>query len=785
MTETAVPAPPVRVRRCRQPLPFAVRTAYEGLGLLLAAYLAAIVVSPALEESLAVSGWAVSGFEIMASLLCFAAAVVRPSVRPLALVFGCALLAWSVGDVLLTIQSMGGASPPLPSVSDLFYLSFYPLAYVAIVLLLRRQLGSLTPANWLDGAVAGLGAAVVLAATVFPSIVHAAGDRPVAVTVNLAYPVGDVLLLALAVGGTALVGSRRNRAWLLVVGACALNALGDTFNLLHNSVGNSGAGEVVNAMAWPTGILVLSLAVWMIRPTSRLLVTQRPNGFALPGLAACATLAILLVGTVVTLSRVAVALAAVTLVLVGIRLSLSVRALRRLTLERHRLSVTDELTGLGNRRSLFETLDAFFADSADAAGRPDVPDGLAFIFLDLDHFKEVNDSFGHSAGDELLRQLGPRLAGTLRGSDMLVRLGGDEFALVLMEADAAYATAVAKRLAAALEARFSLQMVSAHISASMGIALAPTDATSSAELLRCADVAMYRAKVERVPFAVYDPDIDDDGNVLALADELRDAVAWGSFELHYQAQLDLHDGTVCATEALLRWPHPRLGMVPPLKFIPLAEEAGLMSPLTAWVLDQALAQCAAWRPLHPDLAMSVNISSSNLLDGGFAFFVAQLLERHGLPASALVLEITETCIITEYERARAVIAELAATGIVLSVDDFGAGFTSLAYLSDLAVGELKLDRTFIAGLTPGSRDGDLVRATINLGHALGLRVVAEGIEDRATLDLLGTMGCDIAQGYFISRPVPAEDVPFSVGLSQDVDGGGSGTHRNELVLHPG
>jgi EAL domain-containing protein (putative c-di-GMP-specific phosphodiesterase class I) len=300
------------------------------------------------------------------------------------------------------------------------------------------------------------------------------------------------------------------------------------------------------------------------------------------------------------------------------------------------------------------------------------------------------------------------------------------------------------------------------VSASIGIATAPTDATDSAGLLRCADIAMYRAKLGDSSFAVYDPDLDDDGNLWRLGEELRVAVEDGTFELHYQPQLDLRTGEIEAVEALLRWPHPRLGFVPPMKFLPLAEEAQLMPALTRWVLDRALTQCAAWRATGHAVTVSVNASPTNLLESGFTDYVQELLTGHGLPPEALVLEVTETSIIANLEGTTRVVRTLRDAGVVVSIDDFGAGFTSLAYLSDLAVGELKLDGLFVTGLATGDRERDieLVRATIELGHAMGLRVVAECIEDQATLTLLSELGCDLGQGFFIGRPVPADRLSF-------------------------
>ena len=381
------------------------------------------------------------------------------------------------------------------------------------------------------------------------------------------------------------------------------------------------------------------------------------------GLGATAGLAVLFVGTLHSVTPVALGLATATLLTVGVRLGVSVRRLRSLTEKRHRQAITDELTGLGNRRQLLYLLDAFFASNGERNGHTYT---LSLLFVDLDHFKEINDSFGHAAGDELLRQLGPRMTRSLRDTDVLVRIGGDELAVVILDNDAAYAETVAQRLITELEQPFELDSVSVRIGASIGIASAPTDASDSAGLLRCADLAMYRAKLGSSSFETYRHEIDDGGNRLRLVEELRLAVASGRFEMNY----------------------------------------------------------------------------------------------HHLPASSLMLELTETTVIRDFDRCKLLIANLRDLGLGVSIDDFGAGFTSLASLGRLAVNELKLDRSFITDLAANGQDRDLalVRATIELGHALEMRVVAEGIEDHATFALLASMGCDLAQGFFISRPVPARDL---------------------------
>jgi diguanylate cyclase (GGDEF)-like protein len=739
----------------RRSSPALIWVVYGILALLLLAYFISLVVRSPQQTSTLVDGWMVVAFELIATCLCLARGFTLKRGRAIPLVLGCGLLAWTLGDFALTYETLGGQTAPTPSLADLCYLSFYPLAYVGLVLIMRREIGKLAAATWLDGAVAGVGAAAVCACFAFTAILHSVGGSPPAVATNLAYPVGDLLLLALVFGGAATMPGRPTRQWMLLGVAFAVIAVGDTFNLLNTTGAPTQLDSVLNGIAWPTAILLTSTVMWLKPGPVNLLTHLRAPGFVLPGLGAVASLSILFVGTQHHVSGIAISLAMATLVLVGARLALSVTRLRALTEERHRQSVTDQLTGLGNRRQLVNLFNTYFADELDSR-TPDQQ--LAFLFMDLDHFKEINDSFGHSAGDELLRQLGPRLKGALRATDVLVRLGGDELGVVIMNEEADYAATVAHRLLRLLEEPFLLDTVSVRISASIGAARAPVDASDGAGLMRCADLAMYRAKLRDSKFEIYQKEIDDEGNRLRLVEELKLAVERRDFTLSYQPQLDLRTGGIPAVEALLRWPHPRLGLVAPMDFLPLAEEAGLMRALTTLVLDQALSQCAAWRSSGLMLAVAVNISVTNLLDPEFVPLVRSRLSHHQLPPSSLILEITETTVIRDFEGCRAVIAQLRELGAAVSIDDFGAGFTSLAYLANLAVSELKLDRTFITGITNGNeRDLALVRATITLAHSLGLRVVAEGIEDSNTLNLLTGVGCDLAQGYFIGRPVaPAQ-----------------------------
>jgi diguanylate cyclase len=730
--------------------------AYALMGVLLAGYLGSLIIRGSDQWPL-FSDWSVAGFEVVASALCLVRGFTRRPGRAVPLTLGFGLLMWSLGDVVLTVESRGGLTPPTPSLADVFYLGFFPLTYVAFSIFMRGEVRKLATFSWLDGAVAGVGAAAVCAAFAFHGILHLVGGSSIAAVTNLAYPVADLLLLALVVGSSTLMSGRRKAPWILMAGGIAINVGGDTANLFTSSSGHQGL--VLNAIAWPASILFLSMSVWLRARPSNPFTLQKPATFVIPGLSTVCALVILYAGNLHAVSRVALDLATVALLLVGVRLVVSVRGMRALSQERRHQSVTDDLTGLGNRRCLFTVLDAFFADYDPTAAQPRL---LAFLFVDLNHFKEVNDTFGHPAGDQLLKQLGPRLSACLRESDLLIRLGGDEFVAVLLDAEADYATDVAQRLTDELARAFILDTMLASISASIGIALAPTDATDSAGLLRCADIAMFRAKSSGAPFAVYEHDLDNYGNRLLLLEELRSAIEEHQLVLHYQPQLDLRTGQIVAVESLLRWVHPQRGIVAPDKFLPFAEDAGLMGAITTLVLTDALAQCAAWRSAGSPLSVSVNISPTNLLDPRFTDLVGDLLKSHGVPAEDLVLEITETSVISEFDRSQRIIQELRDLGIVVSIDDFGAGFTSLAHLSSLAVKELKLDITFIRKLTAhdNEHDLDLVRATIDLGHALGLRIVAEGIEDHATLELLSDLGCHLGQGYFISRPKPANQLAF-------------------------
>ena len=409
----------------------------------------------------------------------------------------------------------------------------------------------------------------------------------------------------------------------------------------------------------------------------------------------------------------------------------------------------DPLTGLPNRKWLAERLDTS-AEEARLAG-----DGFALMMMDLDHFKEINDALGHFAGDQLLKLIGPRLAPLLaaRGGE-LARLGGDEFAVIVRGCrDPRAALAVANEMIACLRTPFEVGMLKLGIDASVGAAIAPAHGFDASTLMRYADVAMYEAKRKGLHAAVYDPALDRySPRRLALANALGEAVRAGHIHVEYQPLARLADRSVECVEALVRWRHPEYGDVAPDEFIPLAEMGDHIRSLTLKVLGDAASQWNAWRGRALGLRIAVNLSTRVLIDQGFVAETRGILEDHGVPGDALVFEITESAMLIDPTRALETIERLHALGIGFSVDDFGMGFSSLAYLKQLPIESLKIDRSFVAGMTTNVRDASIVRSTINLAHDLGLKVVAEGVETGDALAMVTRLGCDEAQGYFIARP---------------------------------
>jgi diguanylate cyclase (GGDEF)-like protein len=420
----------------------------------------------------------------------------------------------------------------------------------------------------------------------------------------------------------------------------------------------------------------------------------------------------------------------------------------------------DSLTGLPNRVA--------FHDVASTALQ-DVTQPACILLIDLDRFKEVNDTLGHRYGDLLLVQVATRFRQAVGGGGQIARLGGDEFALVGPGCDVEATAELARRVAESLRAPFELEEVVIDTQASVGVALFPQHGTDTEVLLQKADVAMYRAKETGVDVEFYDERHDHHSPAkLALTAELRTAVASPEIEVWYQPQLDFQTGEAHAVEALVRWDHPRLGLLPPAAFVRAAEQSHLIKPLTDKVLAIALRDVADWRAQGLEVAVAVNISPQVLVDAAFTDQVLAALRRADVPPSLLKLEVTESALMSDPETARRVLGDLDAVGIEISIDDFGTGYSSLAYLADLPVSEVKIDRSFVSRMAPGTSERIIVSSTIDLAHHLGLRAVAEGVERAELLSELRGLGCDVAQGHLISRPVPAPEAFQWLSRTNDV-----------------
>ena len=418
-------------------------------------------------------------------------------------------------------------------------------------------------------------------------------------------------------------------------------------------------------------------------------------------------------------------------------------------------SLHDALTGLPNR-ALFNEALAEALRLAQEKGRR-----LTLLYMDLDRFREINDTFGYRWGDVILQQVAPRLQGALRKTDTLARLNGDEFVVLLPSVnDVAGATRLARRMLQVLEPPFLVEGHKVTVGASLGVVFYPDHGADAETLMRRADMTMHLAKEAGSGYAFYTQEQEDryNPNRLVLISDLRQAIEQEQLLLYYQPKADIASGVVSQVEALIRWRHPQQGLIPPDRFIPLAEQTGLIRSISRWALNEGIRQCRMWQQQGIDLNIAVNLSMRDLQDGQIPRTIAGLFEAWGVPPSSLEVEITETAIAADMESTLKTLSELRTMGVSIAIDDFGTGYSSLALLRRLPLSTLKIDKSFVQGLTTDENDAAIVRATIELGHNLGLKIVAEGVEDQATWDALAALECDIIQGYLLSRPIPPSDL---------------------------
>ncbi|HEX6024098.1 MAG TPA: EAL domain-containing protein [Solirubrobacter sp.] len=710
----------------------------------------------------------VAGLPVVAAAI---AVLLRAALRPQDsgawLALGVALVFEAIGALWLAVS---GDGVRFPAPADVTLLAFFPAALVAAVLFARTRLRRFGAVLWLDAAIGATGAAAIVTHLLGGAAERAAGHGWVD-AVALAYPMGGVLLVVMIVVAVTLRGWRLSPVWALLAAGLLAHAVADAGYV------SSGLADERRA-PW---VLMLGLASPLLIAAAAWSRDRAPGSVALGGrrmLIAPSLLALVASGLLVAdhfdqTIDAAVVLSAATLVLVLIRTAVTFHENTALHATRE-LALTDELTGLANRRLFHERLTEELAD-------PDAT--LAVAMVDLDRFKELNDTLGHHAGDQLLALLGPRLQAVVGDNGLVARLGGDEFAVLLPDCGLARAADISRRIGVALQHPFEIEGLEVVMDASIGAALAPQHGTEPQALMQRADVAMYQAKEARTGFQAYDPARDRHSRErLTLIAELRRALERDELILHYQPKVDLATGRVAGVEALVRWQHPVHGLRGPGAFLPHAEHTALMRPLTLHVLETALSQVTQWRIDGLDLHVAVNLAVQNLLDVRTPTHVARLLERHGVPPAVLTLEVTESLMLHDPQRAGEVLADLAALGVNLALDDFGTGYSSLEHLKRLPVNELKIDKSFVMSMDRDSADRAIVASTSALGRSLGLRVVAEGVESAASASVLAAIGCDLAQGFHYAPPVPADQLPALVRAAADASKIGVATLARSPVV---
>ena len=680
------------------------------------------------------------------------------------LVLGIGAASYAAGFLVSILLLRSGDAGP-GWLDDALWAGLYPAAYVGVGLLIRTHVWRFPASIWLDGLIVALAAGAACGAFLLPAFVSDAAAEPVVTIVGqFGYPFADAVLLAMVL---LAVGSARrllSPTSALVVLAFLWLLVGDLFYVGEIRTGTiaSALDDVDLNLAWLAGMTSLAFAAWQrsVNVASRWsprtsVVLAIPTAFML------VAVVVLVYDHHDPVNTSVVYLAAGAIVGAALRTALSYRELRALSSSR-REALTDDLTGLPNRRALYAALDRMLDPQVPRRRRDDPapapPGGAALLVVDLDRFKELNDTLGHAAGDVLLCQIGERLQPLLGPGSLLARLGGDEFAILLGGApsdDAALE--VGRRARAALSEPFPVEDLRVHVDASIGVALSPRGGESDA-LMRRADVAMYRAKAERSGVELYAPELDrNTPGRLRLGGELHEAVGTDQIVVHFQPQADPRTGAVVAVEALVRWAHPERGLLPPSAFLPLAVRGGISGPLTEQVLEIALREAAAWHAAGHRLSVSVNLAAPNVVDTALPDKLDRLLAASGVPTGSLTLEVTEDIVMTDPDRAIAVLDELCARGVRLSLDDFGTGHSSLTKLKRLPVEELKIDRTFVMSL-PGDRaDEAIVRSTISMAHDLGVSVVGEGVENGGAWEMLAHFGASAIQGFYLARPMPAAE----------------------------
>jgi diguanylate cyclase len=680
----------------------------------------------------------------------------KPETQPWTVPLGVGTSFFLCGHLYDSIKTAGTGATPFPSLADVAYLGFYPFLLAGVLLALREHLRGVRLIVALDG-IAGCAAGAAVATWAVAALVPRVWNGSLTAAVTLAYPLADVVVVAASLGALGIVGLRNGRHFAIwAVGMIAFGAA-DIVYAYRVTFDTYQLGVPLDSL-WALGLAMVAVGATTLKPSQHQDV---------PGARSLAVVATASVSAVVVLAAAPgwhthpapSALSLVTLAACGVRFVLAFLQLRELAAIREQ-ALTDELTGCANRRALYGALDDLFRPAEDKPGFWAEGNGFGLALIDLDHFKEVNDSYGHAAGDELLKAVVSRFTEALRELQtphLFARLGGDEFAVILHEAGSQNAAmACGSALQESLIEPVLLEDVMLHVQASIGIAIAPLHGEDRSDMLFAADAAMYAAKTSGELVCFHSPAGAGDRRMrLEVAEDLFAALERDELTVEYQPVLTAN-GRLVGAEALVRWDHPTRGRLLPGDFLETAERYRLTPAIAERVLDVALTDLARWRRLGTALTMSVNVSASDLRDEGLVKIVATALLKHDVVPEALTIEITETAMMSDPELAQTVMHALHDLGVRLSVDDYGTGYSSLEYLLKLPINELKLDRAFSKDLARELRATAIVRSTVDLTHALGLRMVAEGVEDEHTLFVLRELGCDLVQGWHLGRPMTAD-----------------------------
>jgi diguanylate cyclase (GGDEF)-like protein len=683
----------------------------------------------------------------------FARARKRAELRGTWFIMGFGVLLFNIGSLLRSPSLNVVTRIVTPTFRDVIFVLAYFAIAVAVALVMQQSFGPRASSVRLDGIIAGLSLASLASMYWFKQNIEISG-RPLVAEFNIFNPILVMALLVLLLAGLVPKHFRSDAITsLLIIGMTAF-AVSDVMHL-NNVVFAPSTYQPFVEVLRPIGLCCLALAAWprIDRRGDVRGYLVAPRGLnIIPVIFGTLSVAILALSVIRSISESTRFMALAALMLVIIRMVMTQGEVRLLGKSNFSDARTDHVTGLPNRRAFLEDGEAKLASL-----KPH--EQLGIVLIDLNGFKEVNDSIGHAHGDELLKIVGQRFAKRIGGRGSVARLGGDEFAYTFVIDADVDPTASAKELAWTLSNPVSLDGTKVRVHASVGVAIWPQHGLTHVELLRSADVAMYEAKRSHVEVCVYRDENDANSRErLSLINDLRTVIERHRLTLHYQPTRNLRTNELHGVEALVRWEHPTLGALQPDAFIPLAEQVGLIVPLTRTVLDLAITELARLDRTGQSLQMSVNISRWDLMDEHLVESLERMLQWHRIPAERITLEVTESCLSQDPVRAKESLERLRKAGVKISIDDFGVGYSSMSQLLELPVDELKIDKSFVLALNSDRRAISLIRSMIEMSRALGLLVIAEGIEDKENYELLRSAGTDIAQGNFVSPPLTSSQL---------------------------